>query len=127
MVSNYLKMLICYKLNLGVGCHYIQSFISLLLFHQIIIWVDLWESMSSHNITGLLLGCFRIFWTPYYVVRLINTPSQIKSLCLRYIFWRVVSVYMEWSLIFMLGWGMKLFVVIRKILSPGLQYTKICF
>ena len=46
-----------------------------IVFHIIINWVDVWEPISSyfiHNITGFLLGLYRIFWTPYYVVRIIN-------------------------------------------------------
>ena len=69
-----------------------------IVFRLIINLVDLWETMSSYFIqdsTRFLLGLYRVFRIPYYVVRLINTPSKTKLLCLRYIFWKVVSVYME--------------------------------
>ena len=59
MLQTYLNEL------LGVVCHYIHPFLCLLIFHRIIKWIALWESISSHNITGLLLEFFRIFRTPY--------------------------------------------------------------
>ena len=98
MLQTYLKEL------WGVGCYYIPPLLSLLIFHRLIFPTELSIGWICGNrrvptlfmiLPGYFLGFIGFLRTPYHVVRLINTPLKTKLLCLRYIFWKVVSVYME--------------------------------
>ena len=84
--------------------------------HLIINWVDLWEYMSSyfiHNITWFLLGIYRIFPASllcgpanYHTVKNQVVVSQLYILENRQWVHGVVVVLM-------VGWGVKLCVVIH--------------